>query len=121
MTRVFRVQSKYACIFRPGTSIAVSVGVREEYMKFRVYILAFLLSLSAPLIAEERETFDMKQQPKDLKHKASDPQRYIFRDYLVDLKTAARRDEVQPGSLLAQPASTRPQEYKPLNPYIISW
>lgn len=90
-------------------------------MKFRVYVLAFLLSLAAPLMAEERETFDMKQQPKVQKHNASDPQRYIFRDYPVDLKTAARRDEVQPGNWVAQPASTRHQEYKPLNPFVISW
>jgi hypothetical protein len=90
-------------------------------MKFRVYALAFLFSLAAPLMAEERETFDMKQRPKVQKHNASDPQRYIFRDYLVDLKTAAQRDEVQRGNLLAQPTSTRPQEYKPLNPVVISW
>jgi hypothetical protein len=91
-------------------------------MKFRAYILTLLLlSPAAPLVAEERETFDRKQQPEVQKNKASDTQKYIFREYPVDLKTAARRDEVQPGNLLTQPASTRNQEYKPLNPIVISW
>jgi hypothetical protein len=121
MTRVFRVQSKYACIFRPGTPIAVWVGVREEYMKFRVYVLAFLLSLTAPLMAEERETFDMKQQPKVQKYSISEPWRYIFRDYIVDLKVSVRKDEVQSGDLISHPASNLQQEYKPLNPIIVSW
>jgi len=72
-------------------------------------------------MAEEREVFKMQQEPKVQKYSISEPWRYIFRDYIVDLKTAARKDEVQQGNLLAQPASTRPQEYKPLNPFIISW
>jgi hypothetical protein len=91
-------------------------------MKFRACILTLLLlSLAAQLMAEERETFDVKQQPKVQKNKASDTQKYISHDYLVDLKTAARRDEVNTDKLVAQPPSNRNQEYKPLNPIVISW
>lgn len=72
-------------------------------------------------MADEREVFKMQQEPKVPKYSISEPWRYIFRDYVVDLKTAARRDEVQPGNLLVQPASNRHQEYKPLNPFVISW
>ena len=90
-------------------------------MKIRVYVLAFLLSLAAPLMAEEREVFKMQQEPKVQKYSISEPWRYIFRDYIVDLKVSVRKDEVQPGDLISHPASTRPQEYKPLNPIIVSW
>jgi len=90
-------------------------------MKIRVYVLAFLLSLAAPLMAEEREVFKMQQEPKVQKYSISEPWRYIFRDYIVDLKVSVRKDEVQPGDLISHPASNRQQEYKPLNPIVISW
>ena len=90
-------------------------------MKFRVYVLALLLSLAAPVMAEERENFDMKQQPKFQKYSITDPRRYTLLGYVVDLRNSARRDEVQPGYLVSQPAPNRPQEYKPLNPFVISW
>jgi hypothetical protein len=90
-------------------------------MKFRVYVLAFLLSLAAPLMAEEREVFKMQQESKVQKYSISEPWRYIFRDYIVDLKVSVRKDEVQPGDLISHPASNRHQEYKPLNPIIVSW
>ena len=90
-------------------------------MKFRVYVLALLLSFAVPVMAEERENFDMKQQPKFQKYSITDPRRYTLLGYEVDLKSAARRDEIQPSNLMSQPASNRHQEYKPLNPIVISW
>ncbi len=89
-------------------------------MKFRVAILALLLSLAAPLMAEERETRHLNPQPGFQKYGDSKPQKYTFGDYIADLKAAARKDEVQPGNPVSQSAK-RPQEYKPLNPIVISW
>ena len=90
-------------------------------MKIRVYVLALLLSLAAPVMAEERENLNIKLEPKFQKYGITDPRRYTLRDYSADSKAAAPRDESRPGNLLSQPAPNRPQEYKPLNPIIISW
>jgi hypothetical protein len=89
-------------------------------MKILVYLLALLL-LSATAAAEEREVFKMQQEPKVQKYSISEPWRHIFRDHRVDLKISLRADEVQYGDLISHPAYSRHQEYKPLNPIVVSW
>jgi hypothetical protein len=90
-------------------------------MKFRTYVLALLLLPAVAAAAEEREAFRIQQEAKVQKYSIAEPWRHIFRDNIVDLKISVRADEVQRGDLISHPSSDRQQEYKPLNPIVVSW
>jgi len=90
-------------------------------MKLRAYILALLLLPAAAAAAEERETFKIERDPKLQKYSIAEPWRHIFRDNIIDLKISVRADEVPRGDLISYPESGRRQEYKPLNPIVVSW
>jgi hypothetical protein len=88
-------------------------------MKFWAHFLVVFVLWTVPMTAHEREDRDAKERLEFQMYSHPKRQRYTFEDYIGDLKAAARSDEIQPGNPASQMASSRRQEYKPLNPIVV--